>query len=160
MKKYTWLCAVICLVALLIAGCTGETADIDQQTQDTSVTQNTTEEHIDGIEDSIFDGATQGVEQPTGKTDESTPEEPTAEQGSDEQTTTEAATAPTVAEDETLSYEQWLKLSPTEQRLYQESFSDIEAFYVWYDAAKKAYEAANPPIEIGSGTIDMSTLPT
>lgn len=158
MKKYTWLCAVICLLALLFAGCTGASGDIAQQTTDT--TQGTTEEQIDGIEDSIFDDPTLNADQPTGKTDDTAPEDPTDEQGSEEQNTTEAATAPTVTEGQTLSYEQWLKLSPTEQRLYQESFSDIEAFYVWYDAAKKAYEAANPPIEIGSGSVDMSTLPT
>lgn len=155
MKKYTWLWVAACMLALLLVGCATETTEpIREQTEGTEATTT-----MSGLEDSIFDDPTFQELEPSVNVvqDTTVPEETTAET---QNGTTAPATAPTVAEGETLSYEAWLKLTPKEQRLYQESFKDIEAFYVWYDAAKKAYEEANPPIEIGGGTVDMSTLPT
>lgn len=156
MKKFTWLCVAVCLLALLCAGCAGETQEVTQQT---GTTQDTT--NLPGLEDSIFDDPTYEAYQPSLKVEQdTTAAEDPADDPTSEQTTTEDATAPSTSEGETLSYEAWMKLTPKEQRLYQESFASIEKFYVWYDAAKKAYEEANPPIEIEGGTIDLSTLPT
>lgn len=59
--------------------------------------------------------------------------------------------------DLSMTYEEFQNLPPAKMREFQESFADIEDFFVWYNAAKEAYEKANPPIDAGDGTI---TLPT
>lgn len=55
-------------------------------------------------------------------------------------------------------YEEFLKKSPKEQQKYMESFSDIDAFFAWYNAAKDAYEKANPSIEAGDGSINIGDI--
>lgn len=49
-------------------------------------------------------------------------------------------------------------MSPEQQRAYMESFFSIDAFFEWFNKAKEAYEEANPPIEVGSGTIDIGAI--
>ncbi len=50
-------------------------------------------------------------------------------------------------------------MSPNEQMQYMESFSSVEAFFSWYNAAKDAYGKANPSIEIGGdGSVDLDQI--
>ena len=56
-----------------------------------------------------------------------------------------------------MTYEEFQNLTPAQMRAFEESFESKDAFFEWYNAAKDAYENANPPIDAGNGTI---TLPT
>ncbi len=54
------------------------------------------------------------------------------------------------------SYEAYLAMSGEEQSAFINSFSSTTAFFEWRNAAKAAYEAQNPDIEIGNGgSIDL-----
>lgn len=68
-------------------------------------------------------------------------------------------TSPPKEEVKLLDYETFQAMSGAEQRAYQESFEDLDAFFEWYNAAKETYEKENPSIEIGAGdVIDMGDL--
>lgn len=80
--------------------------------------------------------------------------------------TTEAeatqATSPTEqtsagAEEEALTYEQYLALSSSAQREYFDSFEDPQAFLTWFDAAKEIYDKEHPVIEV-TGPIDLEDI--
>ena len=61
-------------------------------------------------------------------------------------------------ESEPLTYEEFWALSGDEQLEYKESFKSTEAFYAWYNDAKKAYIEANPGIDIGDGDLNSGEL--
>ena len=61
-------------------------------------------------------------------------------------------------DDGLLSYEEYRDLSGREQQEYYNTFSDVEAFFAWYNAAKAEYEAAHPGIDAGDGNIDLGEL--
>ena len=58
-----------------------------------------------------------------------------------------------------MTYEQFHALSGAEQRAFQNSFADLDAFFTWYNTAKETYEKEHPSIEIGgNGIVDMDDL--
>ena len=57
-----------------------------------------------------------------------------------------------------IDYEEFTAMSPTQQRVYMESFESLDAFFEWYNAAKEVYEQAHPPIDVGDGVIDMEDI--
>ena len=60
---------------------------------------------------------------------------------------------------EKLDYESFQKLSPADQQAYMEKFDNVEAFFVWYNEAKEAYEKEHPSIEIGGdGKVDLDKI--
>ncbi len=62
----------------------------------------------------------------------------------DEVPETEVPTVP-----EPLAYDEYMVLSADEQEAYFNSFPSVEAFFVWFNAAKEKYQAEHPGIEIG-----------
>lgn len=140
------------------------------------------------LEDNIFDDDPEETTEATEATEETESQdqnsdssvEPTeAAQPTDPKPTTPKPTEPTKptkptettdptegtkpAEDESsdgnlTEYEQFQNMSPEQQQAYMESFESIEAFFEWLNEAKEAYEKANPPIEVGSGTIDIGAI--
>ena len=54
------------------------------------------------------------------------------------------------------TYEEFAAMTPLQQQSVMESYESIEAFFAWYDEAKKAYEEAHPPIEVGNGNINLN----
>ena len=135
----------------------------------------TTEEEVNipGLEDSEFDDETEATE--AGETTEAT--EATEETKADEETEPEETTKPTEATKPTeetkpqettpptqpsakpqTEYERFQNMSAEEQQAHMESFGSIEAFFDWYNNAKAEYEAANPPIDVGDGSVDMGDL--
>ena len=58
-----------------------------------------------------------------------------------------------VIEIELSEYEKYLLMSGDEQAKYAESFESMDAFFDWYKAAKKDYEAGNNNIEINGNMI-------
>lgn len=63
-----------------------------------------------------------------------------------------------VSQDE-MDYRTFQDMTPDQQQAYMESFPSIDEFFDWYEQAKKEYEEANPPIEVGDGNIDLGDLP-
>lgn len=53
-----------------------------------------------------------------------------------------------------LSYAEYLAMSPAEQQAYYESFSTLEEFIAWHNAAQAEYEAEND-IPVVTGPIDI-----
>ena len=173
-KKY-----VICIFLVLIfcfAGCGKQeaavpsTAETTQQvTETTQPTVATTEGTIPGLEDSEFDDETEPTaEQTQPQTEATEPAEttkpteaskpsestkPTEESGPSESTppATEAPKPQT-------EYEAFQNMSAADQQAYMESFGSMDAFFDWYNKAKEEYEAANPPIDVGNGSVDMGDL--
>ena len=58
-----------------------------------------------------------------------------------------------------LTYEQYSALSGDQQYEYYKTFASVDDFFVWYNAAKAAYDAAQSTIGVGSGdVIDLGDL--
>lgn len=55
-------------------------------------------------------------------------------------------------------FEWFQNLTPSEQKTYMETFADVDAFFVWYNAAKEENDRLNPPIDVGNGIIDISKI--
>ena len=66
-------------------------------------------------------------------------------------------TVPEKTED--CSYEEYHAMTPEAQQKFFNKFESVEAFFVWYNAAKAKYEKDNAAIEIGSGgQIDLGEV--
>ncbi|MBE6799419.1 MAG: hypothetical protein E7525_06600 [Ruminococcaceae bacterium] len=65
--------------------------------------------------------------------------------------TSQSSNITSTAPDTSLTYKQYLLMSPTEQQSYYESFPSLEDFIVWHTAAKSAYDA-----EMNSGVVSGS----
>ena len=55
-------------------------------------------------------------------------------------------------------YEWYNSLSGDAQMAFFQEFESIEDFVAWYNAAKDEYDRLHPPIEVGSGKIDLGEL--
>lgn len=162
MLNKTWLCIIaVVLSVIFVCGCASKPANTDtKQAQDTTTgAEPSTDVSVPvgmGVADSIFNDdssipTAKDNETPTTKDEETTT-------GASETTTESAveATTPDVAP-EAMTYEAFIALTPAEQRLYQESFPDLDAFFEWYNSAKEKYEKENPPIDI-DGPIDLGKV--
>ena len=111
-----------------------------------------------GMADSVFDNAANPAKPENNTTSSVVEEDESTEESSKVETTESAvdATVPDVAPEE-MTYAAFIALTPAEQRLYQESFKDLDAFFEWYTAAKEKYEKENPPIDI-DGPIDLGKV--
>lgn len=186
MKKNVTIAAVAVLVIILMIALiafTGKDAEEATAPELAATTEavptETEEETVPGVEDSIFDEEPDETKE-TAATEETKnsgqgsstdttlatepedpkPAEPKPTDPSEPEATTEA-TEPTEtmpAPTNLSEYEKFQSLSPSEQQEYVESFPSIDEFFNWYNAAKEEYEKANPPIEVGSGTIDVSQI--
>lgn len=81
------------------------------------------------------------------------PTEPSAQPGP-----TTRPTEPVQGTEPAMDYETYINLSATEQKAYRESFESLAAFFEWYNAEKKEYEAQKPEIEVGNGSIDLEDI--
>ena len=154
MKKVLMLVIVITAVCVLTA-CSDSSANTSQETT-ISVTDATLQQEVSiptdsGLADSIFDDVAIPTEAVNNTTSDVTEENNLESSDS----ATEATAPDTKPED--MTYEAFTALTPEEQRLYQESFGDLDAFFAWYTAAKDKYEKENPPIEI-DGPIDLGKV--
>lgn len=59
-----------------------------------------------------------------------------------------------------LTYEEYLKLSPALQQAYYESFSSIDAYMNWYNAAAEEYNKKNENSTQVDGNVGQVTQPT
>lgn len=174
-KRYILLLAL--LTAAMLIGC-GKEKDAKETTEAVGAVE-TTEESIPGVEDSIFDQdfeTTEATQAAQGDDAQQETEgsglqekDPDAEDDDDQDDDKDAdkeTTAPTESTNATeapvdpasMDYAKFQAMSPAEQQAFVESFESIDAFFEWYNAAKEAYEAANPPIDIGSGNIDLDDI--
>lgn len=65
---------------------------------------------------------------------------------------------PERTEKELTEYERYLNMSGDEQMELIQSFESVETFFNWLNNAKAEYEAANPGVKIGDGTIDLGEI--
>lgn len=59
--------------------------------------------------------------------------------------------------DTSLTYEEYMAMTATQQQAYFESFASIDDYFTWYNDAKKAYEDAQDRVEI-DGEIDIGDI--
>lgn len=164
MNKKT-MAFMLAMLMLLTVGC-GRKAQETQPVQTEPITEpaatETTEMLPPGVEKSIFDEieetqAEKPQESSQPQQQETEPEE-TKETSSGKQETS-ATNPPQEQPAEALTeYEKFHAKSPADQQAYMESFSSIEEFFAWYNAAQEEYEQKKPPVEIGNGQIDLGEL--
>ncbi len=155
------LCILTIILSLMfVFGCSSKpTNSGDQQGQEvpavsTDPTKDTTV-YIpadSSLGDSVFEDESRAPTKAENNT-ATDPVEDSTDKPSDNTDPTSEATAPNTPPEE-MTYEAFIALTPEEQRLYQESFNDLDAFFEWYTAAKEKYEKENPPIDI-DGPIDL-----
>lgn len=180
MRKILLFVLMIALLLTMI-GCGKQ----KEETQPTTTQAATTEpagttsveptENMGALEDSDFGDETEETTSPTEETEpletdpeENDPEDNDPERNDPEETdpVTPEATKPTEApagdsenaDPMVAEYEAFTALDPVEQQKFVESFATIDQFFDWYNAAKAAYEAANPPIDVGDGKIDLEEI--
>lgn len=90
---------------------------------------------------------------PVSTTAPKNPSDTTSKNPSSSTTTTKPAAEP----DLSLTYKEYISLSPAEQQAYFETFASIDDYFTWYNAAKKAYEDEQNRVEI-TGGIDIGDL--
>lgn len=163
MKKILISVMALAVVFIFVA-CADSATNTQQEGTTVAVTDSTTKPEVSiptdsGIADSVFDDVSVPTDavngdstDATGSTTAAVEEDDTTEEG---KPATEATAPDTKPED--MTYEAFIALAPAEQRLYQESFSDLDAFFAWYNAAKEKYEKENPPIDI-DGPVDLGKL--
>lgn len=147
-------------LALLLVGCGEKSEVLDSTTGVTSTTEASAPATSGSpLEDSDFDDETVPTEtedqtEPTTKP--TNPADPTDTVEPETTAPTVAPTQPT-AQDQ-MDYEKFHNMSARKQQAFMESFDSLDQFFAWYNQAKAAYEAANPPIDVGDGNIDMGDL--
>ena len=85
------------------------------------------------------------------------PEDPTQKPVQTPETPSE--TTPVKKDPVLLTYEEYLKLSPAMQQAYYESFSGMDAFMAWFNAAAEEYNKNNTPSQT-EGNEGQVTQPT
>lgn len=168
MKKTNFMTAVLIIMAvLLMAACTQ--GDLTQDPATTPSSQG------GALMDNTLFGDGNTTTKPTTATTQPTTQ-PTTAATQPSSIVTQPATAPTQpssqpateatqpttppAPGEGVDYLTFQAMTGAEQRAFQNSFPDLAAFFEWYNAAKAAYEQANPPIEVGGdGKVTLPTTP-
>lgn len=56
------------------------------------------------------------------------------------------------------AFSKYRDMTGTEQKTFAEKFSDMDAFFDWYDQAEIEHEKHDTAIEIGNGPIDMEKI--
>ena len=169
----TRLVCISLAVFLLLAGCGKKKAPVETTaatqatTAETTAEPTVTEESIPGLEDSIFDDETEPtVEETKSRTESAEPAtkatEPSRPVETTEPTETTKPAAPSEppkSENTVVSeYEKFQNMSASQQQEFMQTFDSLDAFFAWYNNAKAEHKAANPPIDIGDGTIDLGAL--
>lgn len=153
---------LVLALALLMTGCGKKSEVLDNTTGATNATEASAPASAgSAIEDSDFDDETVPAEteaqtEPTENTKPSEPVDPTEKVEPDTSTPTVAPSQP--SSQGQMDYEKFHNMSGKEQQSFMETFDNLDLFFAWYNQAKAAYEAANPPIDVGDGNIDIGDL--
>ena len=170
MKKILCLVLALSLLAGLLMACNSEeSAQVetdpgykldDSIFDDNSGTQNDPVRPSEGNQDQVQFNPTQS-QQDANSIQPTTGQQNTTAPNTEGEQATEPTTPPADSEEPDLvkEYEAWLAMTSAQKQAYQKSFSSYDAFFEWYNAARDAHKAANPPVEIGKdGTINMDDL--
>lgn len=91
--------------------------------------------------------------QATKPTEPSKPADPTQPTEKEPDATQSVVPAP---QDPALTeYEKFRNMSPADQQAFMDSFPDMEDFFLWLERVKAEYDAANPPVYVGDGNINL-----
>ena len=167
MKKRL-IALLLAALMILSAGCMRKK---NQNPTGPAVTEVTATEEIiptetlhPALTDNIFDDENGNpIEEETVAATESAtePAEETKAPTEPAETTAPAAKSTEPAETEDngeMTYEKFMALGAAEQQAYMNSAESIEAFFNWFDAAKKEYEESRNEIEIGDGSFNLDEL--
>ena len=66
----------------------------------------------------------------------------------------EVPTTPT-GPDLSLTYEEYLAMTGSQQQAYYNTFESVRAFVEWFDAAKAEYKKQNQAIEVTGSSINL-----
>ena len=177
MNMKRMICILVAMI-LCFSGCgkqdteAASTTETKQQIADITEPVSTTdpppstEETIPGLEDSEFLDETetsQETEPEATELDATEPEEtdPEGSAGTEGSEPTEEtpSTEPSQPSGETeTEYQRFQNMSAADQQSFMDSFDSIEALFEWYNNAKAEHEAANPPIDVGDGNIDIGDI--
>lgn len=95
-----------------------------------------------------------GEDEPTGTTTQTQPGNSSGEQTEDTTAATEGTEG--AGDDQPMTYERFNNLSKQEQQAFADTFSDMEAFIEWYNAAQKeAEEEEDKIIVTGPGPVTL-----
>ena len=160
--------ALLLALILLMAGCGKQNEAPDNTTTEAIATTQapaTTAESLSALEDSEFDDETEPVEtetqieestEPTQSVEPTETAKPTEPAKPEETTPAIQPTQPSA--NEQMGYEKFHNMSGADQQAYMGTFENLDMFFAWYNQAKAEYEAANPPIDVGNGSVDMGDL--
>ncbi len=152
------ICILMVLLSAILACACANNSDTQQGQVDTTFSSDPTKDTEisiptdSGLSDSVFGEESRKPTITDNQASAQTPDQ-TTQDPSDPTEPSVEATAPDTTPAE-MTYEDFVALTPEEQRLYQESFNNLDAFFAWYTAAKEKYEKENPPIDI-DGPIDL-----
>ena len=137
MKKQLFSLALV-VALLLLCACKAEpqSPTEPEETQPESSTAGNV-----AVTDSIFDDAPES--------ENSQPVQTTPVESESSEAPETEPDADIVDSDTGMTYERFIAMSPKEQREYQQSYADMEAFFQWYETAKAKYEEEHPSTIIG-----------
>lgn len=117
--------------------------DSDGQVVSTNVsdTSSVVSSETDGTGDSFVSGGIVISSQPTNSS---------SNQGGSQTSSVSSSTVST-APDTSLTYKQYLSMTPAQQQAYYESYPSLQDFITWYNSAKAQYDA-----EMSSGVVSGS----
>ena len=172
--NYKRILVLMLVFVLLASGCGAKNAIVDNTASETiAEVPATTEKSVPGVEDSEFSEETKPTEtetqteatevtEPTEATEPSKPNENTEPSKPTDPVEPET-TAPTTEPTEPpapaqMDYMTFQNMSAADQQAYMATFGGLDQFFAWYNQAKADYEAANPPIDVGDGNVDIGDL--
>ena len=59
---------------------------------------------------------------------------------------------------DTTEYENFMNMPSADQQEFVDSFSNLDAFFDWYNTAKEVYEQENPPVELSGDVINIGDI--
>lgn len=105
--------------------------------------------------------AEQDPSQPSSATKPEDPSEPTSGQPEDPSEPSEEETVDPSEPDESQSgvtYEEYMAMTGDQQQTYYTSFASADAFFAWFNEAKKEYDEQKQEVELGDKPVDLEQI--
>ena len=141
---YASLAVMLVLAALI--------AFVGNQSKDYSVDDLSTDDTIVELEETPIPEVVDAV------TETDTAVQKENESSSKQQEKSKPSGSEPAKSDTPAKYEDFMNMSSKDQQKFVDSFANMDAFFDWYNAAKKVYEQENPPIEVGDGVINIGEI--
>lgn len=163
MKKMIWTCAVVLALTLTVGSLVGCTEN-EVPAQSTPTQSSVTTVPSSTTKLPTTTPTTYPVTLPTMPTDPPTltPTTKPSTKPTTRPTTRPSTSTPTtpssVPSIEETTYEDYTKMSGSEQLAFIQSFESMDAFFNWYNTAKQKYDKENAGTELNGGSVDLGDL--